>query len=552
MRVWDYFSSKRHVHAHVFWSVFISAFVIICAMMALFMYRSSVEVKKLQTDGVDSLAESIIAQVDAHQESLAQIHSVVYSSNAVYRYIANGAVGMPKMELFTLYQDVCEVFSLELRGHYKLLLGIALIPGAGDNVFSGSFYKRPTVEMLGGLHLDTIVESDGYAYYITYSSTSQTYLVSQLLVNCFSGSYLSLVTESHRVTIKDPFGGVIDSYRGADSEPSYSRSVTSETSGITVTVTMKLPSFWQNIAEKLSMLVTACVVLLVISFMLSLGFSMRLKMGFQQMQRNIQAVEDECYDSIKLIEGEDELSGLSRTFKHMAEHISLLNKENVERERTKHELEIQVLRAQVSPHFLHNSLNSVRYLCQMSGMKHIEQLTVSIIKLLKDSLYTDEYIVPIQAELDYVASYCEICRYQVENEFDIDIQVDESAKGLMILHMALQPIVENCILHGFDATRRGKIQIAISAKDDKMHVSVEDNGRGMTAAQLDGLMKQERNVDKRRFSGIGVKNVRDRIRLRFGEEYGLTVSSKLGEYTRVEFALPKIREVVENDTNSAG
>lgn len=152
----------------------------------------------------------------------------------------------------------------------------------------------------------------------------------------------------------------------------------------------------------------AALFALVAGFLLSFGLSRKVVSGFQVMQNNIRLVESRAYGEVAVIPSQDEFGQLSRTFAHMAAHIDALIRENQERERTQHELEIQVLRAQISPHFLYNALNSVRHLASMQGMDHIDRLTGAIIRLLRAALSNTEALIPLSQEIEYVRNYCEI------------------------------------------------------------------------------------------------------------------------------------------------
>jgi two-component system sensor histidine kinase YesM len=227
----------------------------------------------------------------------------------------------------------------------------------------------------------------------------------------------------------------------------------------------------------------------------------------------------------------------------MARHISTLIRENQERERKEHELEIQVLRAQVSPHFLYNALNNMRHLAQLQGMDHIDRMATSLIQLLRAALSNEGLLIPLCQELTYVENYYEICKYQYIDDFKLEMRVDEDTLDLLTPQMILQPIVENAIIHGISQDlRKGIIRIYAVKKGDDLMISVVDNGQGIDEKQLEELLSTKHNTSKMRFSGIGIHNVNERIRMRFGEKYGLHISSRLGAYTRVDILLPTVKK----------
>ena len=261
------------------------------------------------------------------------------------------------------------------------------------------------------------------------------------------------------------------------------------------------------------------------------------------LKKNIEYVQNSAYDQVTVLPSQDEFGRLSQTFAQMARHIQELILENQRQERTRHALEIQVLRAQVSPHFLYNALGSIRQLASMQGMTHVESLTMAIIHLLRGSLSSAESLVPLSQELEYVRNYWEICRYQYLNDIRITYPDDPSLMDCLLPPMLLQPIVENAIIHGIgDARNDGKILIQAERNGELLRISVTDNGQGMSAEQIEALLRQDSNTNKQRFSGIGLYNVRKRIQMRFGEPSGLQIVSKPGLYTSVVLSLPYQKE----------
>lgn len=543
----DFFNGRRHVHAHVFWGIFVSSMLVSLLLIAIFASQTTNDITEIQRARVRNIADSALSQIDAAVDTLRETHSLVFSSGDVYAYIAHSEQDAPSLDWYYRYRRARDALILIGRGQGRLVFGMSIQKQNRETLPYGTFYALLDPFSLEAGELNRPLMRNGALFFVTLmrsSSVDGAYLMTQVLNGAFDGYYQSLVTRSDAIEILDASQKTISRFsgEGADSGRIYEYAVTSANCGVTVRVRSRVMGFYESLAASAPWLLTSMLCALGVSLALSLGFSARLIKGYRTMQDNIRMVEDARYESVKLIDSQDELGALSVTFARMAGHISSLIRENREREQKKHELDLQVLRAQVSPHFLYNSLNSVRHLAAMQGMDHIEKLTLSIINLLKASLNTDEFMVDVDRELDYVKSYCEICRYQFVNDFDLNIRVHESAQGLKILHMALQPLVENCIIHGFADGRRGEITITVSAEAGVTRVTVEDNGRGMTPEQLSGLLSQEKNTSRMRFSGIGVNNVRERIRLRFGDEYDLKVESEAGKYTRVTFTQPSAGE----------
>jgi two-component system sensor histidine kinase YesM len=217
-------------------------------------------------------------------------------------------------------------------------------------------------------------------------------------------------------------------------------------------------------------------------------------------------MEQERYSQIKIIPSQDEFGRLSHTFARMALRISALIHENQEKEHMQHELEMQVLRVQVSPHFLYNALNNMRQLASMQGMDHIARMITALINLLRAALTNEGLLIPLSQELEYVNNYFEICKYQYLDDFALEMKVDVDTHDCLVPQMVLQPIVENAVIHGISKnSRRGIIRIYAKRQGNLLCLSVVDNGQGMDKEQLDALLCEKNNTNKMRFSGIGVQ-----------------------------------------------
>ena len=303
------------------------------------------------------------------------------------------------------------------------------------------------------------------------------------------------------------------------------------------------PSFSEKLQQIIPWLVPMALFALVAGFLLSFGLSRRVANGFRIMQSNIQLVEKCAYNDVVLIPAPDEFGRLSVTFAHMASHIDGLIRENREREQSMHALEIDVLRAQISPHFLSNALNCVRSLAAMQGMDHIERLTAAIIRLLRAALGSRDMLVPLREEIEYVRNYVEICQYQYLNDFSLTVEADPTLLDALMPSMLLQPLVENAVIHGIaDTCVNGAICIRAQRSGGDLLLCVTDNGQGMSAGQIRALLSQTSNTDKRRFSGIGLTNVRRRIQMRFGDQYDLQIFSEPGKYTTVQLSVPYLTQ----------
>ncbi|WP_028552999.1 cache domain-containing sensor histidine kinase [Paenibacillus sp. UNC451MF] len=242
------------------------------------------------------------------------------------------------------------------------------------------------------------------------------------------------------------------------------------------------------------------------------------------------------------IHSKDEIGQLYQVFKSMVEELKRLLEGIVTTEREKREAELAVLQAQIRPHFLYNTLNTVKYLAKLNGVPNIVEVTESLIELLRGVLGNSNEVLSLREELQYVRSYVTIEKYKYVEpiHLTVDIENDELLQ-CNVLKLMLQPIVENAIIHGItSAEHEGIVLIRVykNEEHDELRIEVRDNGKGMTKEQTDALFEVKNGQTSTRFSGMGVRNVHERIVRQYGEPYGVSVQSEPGAYTQVQIRFP--------------
>ncbi len=203
--------------------------------------------------------------------------------------------------------------------------------------------------------------------------------------------------------------------------------------------------------------------------------------------------------------------------------------------------EFKALQAQINPHFIANTLNNVAWMAKMQKADNIESVVTSMIKLLNSSMGRGPDIITIEEEIENIKSYINIQEYKYIKKIGVNIDFDAEILKYKILKFILQPIVENSMIHGLGPKQgQGFITIKGYADDGDISIIVEDNGVGMTQNEMDLLLKGEENGSRERFSSIGLRNVNERIRLAYGEKYGLHIKSQKDVFTSVEIRIPII------------
>nr|WP_243166301.1 sensor histidine kinase [Anaerotruncus massiliensis (ex Togo et al. 2019)] len=264
----------------------------------------------------------------------------------------------------------------------------------------------------------------------------------------------------------------------------------------------------------------------------------------KMLENTMHEVEVGNFDVRSEIELNNEIGHLSKTFNVMISRIKDLMEKTVRDEEEKRRSEIRALQAQINPHFLYNTLDTIIWMSAGGKNDEVVEVTSALARLFRTSISKGENLVTLLNEVENIKSYLTIQKMRYEDKLSWRVDVPPELLGLMTPKLILQPIVENAVYHGIKMSQAGG-EIAISARTagDRLTITIADSGVGMTAEQLEQLFVPRPDTDR----GIGVINVNNRIRLCFGEEYGLHYFSAPGEGTRVEIWLPVIEGGDEDD-----
>ena len=240
-----------------------------------------------------------------------------------------------------------------------------------------------------------------------------------------------------------------------------------------------------------------------------------------------------------LPENQVEVKGLSRSYNRMIEEINSLTIKNYETELQLRRAELMALQSQINPHFIYNTLNSIKWMADMQGSKRMVTALDSLIKLMQFSSKNSQEVIRIQDEIDLIKDYINLINLKYFDRIVTLIRVEPGVERYETLKFLLQPIVENSIYHGFNKmTQSCAIKINISRKGDRILYEVIDNGKGMSREKIRQALKEERSENSHSFNKIGLYNVNKRIQYTFGGDYGVKIDSELGRYTRVLVEIP--------------
>lgn len=289
--------------------------------------------------------------------------------------------------------------------------------------------------------------------------------------------------------------------------------------------------------EKLMLIPYYIIIALIFALviiLLSYLISKKITKPISQLQITMKEVETGNFDIRAEVDANNEIKELSNSFNIMTAQIKLLleqNKKDLEQRRMS---ELKVLYAQIKPHFLYNTLESIIWLAENSGQKDIVNITSSLAKLFRTSISVTDEIVPLQMEIDNVTSYLTIQKIRYKDKLNFEIDLEDGIEQYKVVRLMLQPLVENSIYHGIKPKKgNGTIYIRGWQDIEQFYILIEDDGVGMTAKQLSDILNDDENK-----SGIGSKNVNTRIKLCFGKEYGISYISSENQGTKAIINLP--------------
>lgn len=300
----------------------------------------------------------------------------------------------------------------------------------------------------------------------------------------------------------------------------------------------------RDIDRILSVIKKAFAVIMVLFLAFSVFFFNGIVVPINHLINKMKVVEKGNFNTTIQVMGKGEVRQLSESFNTMVYKINNLIKQRDINEKKKIQAEIEALQSQINPHFISNTLNSIRLMAMIAKVDSIKNMSEAFMKLLMATIGKGDTFVTIDSELNNLENYIYIMRVRYGDKFDVQYDIDENIRNLFILKLLLQPVVENSILHGLSEIEgKGLIRISGHKKGEELILEIYDNGVGMTEEQAKRLLT-ESNSNRRAFSSMGIMNVNRRIRLNHGERFGIEIESVCGKFTNVRMRLPVITGIL--------
>ncbi len=274
----------------------------------------------------------------------------------------------------------------------------------------------------------------------------------------------------------------------------------------------------------------------------SLFLSAKISQPIQTLERLMKQVESGDFNISVEVNGEDEVKRLSKSFNIMIGKIRQLMEQIMNEQEQKRKSELKALQAQINPHFLYNTLDAIVWMNENRNHKGVTTMVTALANFFRISISKGKEVIDIPDEVEHARSYLTIQKIRYKDKFDFSIDVQPEAGAYKTLKLILQPLVENAIYHGIhNLQEKGLIQIKVSLEDDTILFQVIDNGYGIKPELLKDILNRE---SKSEYSqGVGLKNVNERIKLCYGDEYGIEMVSELEVGTTANIRIPRTTSI---------
>ena len=305
-----------------------------------------------------------------------------------------------------------------------------------------------------------------------------------------------------------------------------------------------------NVLKTRIFVVFIVLLFLFVLTMINAYISSRITNPIKELEKSVSLLESGDLDAPVYIGGSAEIRSLGHSIQGMALRIKGLMNDIVAEHESKRKSEFDTLQSQINPHFLYNTLDIIVWMIENEKKTDAVRVVTALARFFRISLSRGKSIITVKDELEHVRNYLMIQQMRFKNKFTYKIDADEDVLELASLKLMLQPMVENAIYHGVEfMDGDGVIQIRVWREGDDLYLRVRDNGLGMTKEQVENLFKDSGHVPSRRGSGIGVRNVNERVHLYFGDAYGLRIESEPDEGTDVIIHLPAVpySEIAERE-----
>lgn len=408
--------------------------------------------------------------------------------------------------------------------------GIRDRSGSGEK--EGVFFIDLNYSAISELCDQSTVGTKGYAFILDAKGNIVYHPQQQQLYNELQTENISLIMDTDEDTVLTGTGNDGKLY-------SISRS---EKTGWTVVDCTNVKELLSKSRQAQSVYVLTAIILVIVSLLFSRFMARSITLPIQKLRDSMKKVQEGDFSvSDVVVDSKNEIGSLTKSFDVMTHRIHELMEQNVHEQEEKRKSELKALQSQINPHFLYNTLDSIIWMAEGKKNEEVVLMTASLARLLRQSISNEDEVVPIANEVEYARGYLTIQKMRYKDKLEFQIEVDSSILYIPLIKLVLQPIIENAIYHGLKYKEsKGLLIVKGFMKDGNAVLQVIDDGVGMDEETLAHIYdKHKVNYHS---NGVGVYNVQKRLKLYYGEDYGITYTSELGKGTTATITIPGRQE----------
>ena len=408
--------------------------------------------------------------------------------------------------------------------------GIRDRSGSGEK--EGVFFIDLNYSAISELCDQSTVGTKGYAFILDAKGNIVYHPQQQQLYNELQTENISLIMDTDEDTVLTGTGNDGKLY-------SISRS---EKTGWTVVDCTNVKELLSKSRQAQSVYVLTAIILVIVALLFSRFMARSITLPIQKLRDSMKKVQEGDFSvSDVVVDSKNEIGSLTKSFDVMTHRIHELMEQNVHEQEEKRKSELKALQSQINPNFLYNTLDSIIWMAEGKKNKEVVLMTASLARLLRQSISNEDEVVPIANEVEYARGYLTIQKMRYKDKLEFQIEVDSSILYIPLIKLVLQPIIENAIYHGLKYKEsKGLLIVKGFMKDGNAVLQVIDDGVGMDEETLAHIYdKHKVNYHS---NGVGVYNVQKRLKLYYGEDYGITYTSELGKGTTATITIPGRQE----------
>ena len=402
--------------------------------------------------------------------------------------------------------------------------------GSGEK--EGVFFIDLNYSAISELCDQSTVGTKGYAFILDAKGNIVYHPQQQQLYNELQTENISLIMDTDEDTVLTGTGNDGKLY-------SISRS---EKTGWTVVDCTNVKELLSKSRQAQSVYVLTAIILVIVALLFSRFMARSITLPIQKLRDSMKKVQEGDFSvSDVVVDSKNEIGSLTKSFDVMTHRIHELMEQNVHEQEEKRKSELKALQSQINPHFLYNTLDSIIWMSEGKKNEEVVLMTASLARLLRQSISNEDEVVPIANEVEYARGYLTIQKMRYKDKLEFQIEVDSSILYIPLIKLVLQPIIENAIYHGLKYKEsKGLLIVKGFMKDGNAVLQVIDDGVGMDEETLAHIYdKHKVNYHS---NGVGVYNVQKRLKLYYGEDYGITYTSELGKGTTATITIPGRQE----------